>query len=116
MKVLQLAMPLMAAAAALTACSANDPAAQAARDIEAAADNRADAIRAIADENAGDLGNKANAILANVIDDKSYEGRVAQTRAEALKEEAELVKEQGRAKARAEASAAKAQADAIRAR
>ena len=107
---------MIIAAGLLTACSANDPAAKAARDIEAAADNRADAIRAVADANAGELGNKANAILSNVIDEKSYEGRVAKTRAEALKEEAELVEEQGSAKARAEESAAKAQADAIRAR
>ncbi len=100
----------------LVACSANDPAAKAARDLESAADNRADAIRAVADANAGDLGNKANAILANVVDDKSYEGRVAKTRAEALEDEADLVKEQGRARATAEESAAKAQGDAIRAR
>lgn len=111
---MRMLLPMLALAAA--ACTPADPGERAADQLEDAADARGKTIRAEAELRAGALDNQAEAIVGNVADAKSYDGRVAATRADALREEADLMRERAGAEAKATQSAAKAQADAIRAR
>lgn len=99
----------------LAACS-TDPTERAADQVEDAAGARAKAMREAAEAQASQLSNSANAIMANVTDTAGYDARVAKTRADALNEEARLIRERGRAQAEATESAGEAEADAVRAR
>lgn len=99
----------------LAACT-QSPEQKQATEVEQRADAQADALKRDASLRAGMLENQAGA-LANEADRAGgFEGQKLDTRADALKQEARIVEQQGDARADAVESQGEATAKAIRSR
>jgi hypothetical protein len=100
----------------LAACQSSDPVERQADAIEAAGSNRAQALETEAGTRAGALDDQAAGIAREATAVGGYAKRQLDVRAEALRSEANIIREQGRARADAEKAAADANAKALRAR
>ena len=108
-------MLLIAAGLSLAGCTPQTPQEKQAEQIEDAADASADAVEAAAANQAAVMDAEAANLTNQAGPDGSYDGQRLNVRADALKKEAALVKEQAEAKARALRDAGRAQASALKA-
>ncbi|GAA4762223.1 hypothetical protein GCM10023219_03090 [Stakelama sediminis] len=97
----------------LTACHPKTPQEKQAEQLQHEADARADALTAAADNKASDMEAQAEGILNQAGQSGSFEARRLKVRADALKTEAKLVRQEGAAKARAIRDEGKAKASAV---
>ena len=104
------------AAISLQACQSSDPVEQQADAFEAAGRNRADQIEADATSRAKALETQAGQIDQNAVAAGGYTKRQLDVSADALRKQAVIIKEQGRARAAAVEAEADAKAKALRAR
>ena len=103
-------------AISLQACQSSDPVEQQADAFEAAGRNRADQIEADAISRAKALEAQAGQIDQNAVAAGGYTKRQLDVSADALRKQAVIIKEQGRARAAAAEAEADAKAKALRAR
>ena len=104
------------AAISLQACQSSDPVEQQADAFEAAGRNRAYQIEADAISRAKALETQAGQIDQNAVAAGGYTKRQLDVSADALRKQAVIIKEQGRARAAAAEAEADAKAKALRAR
>lgn len=104
------------AAISLQACQSSDPVDQQADAFEAAGRNRADQIEADATSRAKALETQAGQIDQNAVAAGGYTKRQLDVSADALRKQAVIIKEQGRARAAAVEAEADAKVKALRAR
>lgn len=107
-------VPALAALGLLAACSSN-PKEKAADAAETAADGRADMIEAEVGNQVAPMEAQADQLRAEAKTKPGYEGKILETRAQALDQEARIKKEQARAKGDAARAEGDAQASALRA-
>ncbi len=106
----------VAAMAVLAGCQQSDPVERQADAYEAAGRNAAEKITAEAKSRAAGLDNQASALDQNASAAGGFTEKKLDIRAEALRSEADVVKEQGEAAADAVKADARAKAEALRAR
>ena len=105
----------LALVAMLSACSEPTPQERQARQIEEQADAQADAVEAAAANEAATLEAQAADLINEAGPSGSFDARRLEVRAEALRDEADLIEEQAEARARAIRDAGTAKASAVRA-
>ncbi len=98
---------------AAPACSQKTPQEKQADQLIDAADAQADAIEAAADNKAKEMEAQAEDLKKQAGQAGTFEGKRLQVRADALKEEAKLIRREGAAKARAVRDEGKAKASAL---
>jgi len=106
---------VVAAALSLAACS-TDPTEVQADAIEAAGDNRADAVQADANARSQALISQAETIEAEAAQATGYTRKQLEVRSEALRKEANLIRKQGNAQGDAIETRAEADAKDLRSR
>jgi hypothetical protein len=107
---------LMALVITLAGCQSNDPVERQADTYEPVGRNQADAIRDEAKSRASDLENRAAEIDKNADAVGGFNEKKLDVRADALRSEAGIVKDQGEARADAVQAAADAKAKELRAK
>ena len=100
--------------AMLGGCTSSDPKERAADEIEANASAQASGVKAAADQRAGVLETQATQLSAEADKVGGYRGKMLNVRADALRKESTIIKEQAAAQADAIKTTGNAKAKAIR--
>jgi hypothetical protein len=100
--------------ALLVGCTSSDPKKRAADEIEANASAQADGVKAAAEQRAGVLDTQATQLAAEADKAGGYAGKTLNVRADALRKESTIIREQAAAQADAIKTTGSAKAKAIR--